>query len=364
MERLRHGRSAFDEYGAHDAVEFLGVAVEAFFEIPQVVRRRHREVYEILSSLLRPGPRGLGRRAGSPGVAMRLDLLLIRRHPGLSRRKAREVIEKGQVSVDGAVVREAGGDVPESAAVVFDPNRKALPRARCTLAVLHEDEHVIVVDKPAGLLTVPSAPGRPRRGHGASPRAGLRPAPEAARGLRRARPPPRPGHLGRDRVRPLARGARGAHPHLPRPPDRAALPRDRGGRARRRRGNGGRAAARGVGERPPRGGEARRGVSATRARTGACASACPGRRSWRSSSRPADSTRSASTSRTWACRSWATRSTAAPPPAGPSRAGPCSTRSGWPSATRSRASASRPRAPCPRTSRRRSRPCAAAAASG
>ena len=90
---------------------------------------------------------------------MRLDLLLIRRHPELSRRKAREVIEKGQVSVDGAVVREAGGDVPESAKVVFDPNRKALPRARCTLGVLHEDEHVIVVDKPAGLLTVPSAPG-------------------------------------------------------------------------------------------------------------------------------------------------------------------------------------------------------------
>jgi Mlc titration factor MtfA (ptsG expression regulator) len=50
MERLRHGRSAFDEYGAHDPVEFLGVAVEAFFEIPQAVRRRHREVYAILSA--------------------------------------------------------------------------------------------------------------------------------------------------------------------------------------------------------------------------------------------------------------------------------------------------------------------------
>ena len=90
---------------------------------------------------------------------MRLDLLLIRRHPELSRRKARDVIEKGQVSVDGASVREAGREVPASAKVAFDPNRKALPRARCTLGVLHEDEHVLVVDKPAGLLTVPSAPG-------------------------------------------------------------------------------------------------------------------------------------------------------------------------------------------------------------
>ena len=50
MERLRHGRSAFDDYGAHDPVEFLGVAVEAFFEIPQAVRRRHREVYDLLST--------------------------------------------------------------------------------------------------------------------------------------------------------------------------------------------------------------------------------------------------------------------------------------------------------------------------
>ena len=56
MERLRHGRSAFDEYGAHDAVEFLGVAVEAFFEVPQVVRRRHRDVYEILSSYFGQDP--------------------------------------------------------------------------------------------------------------------------------------------------------------------------------------------------------------------------------------------------------------------------------------------------------------------
>ena len=56
MERLRHGRSAFDDYGAHDPVEFLGVAVEAFFEIPQVVRRRHREVYELLSAYFGQDP--------------------------------------------------------------------------------------------------------------------------------------------------------------------------------------------------------------------------------------------------------------------------------------------------------------------
>jgi 23S rRNA pseudouridine1911/1915/1917 synthase len=89
---------------------------------------------------------------------MRLDLLLVRAHPGLSRRKAREVIEKGQVRVGGELVREPGRDLPESAAIDFDPNRRALSRVRCTLPVLYEDEHVIVVDKPAGLLSVPTGP--------------------------------------------------------------------------------------------------------------------------------------------------------------------------------------------------------------
>lgn len=56
MERLRHGRSAFDEYGADDPVEFLGVAVEAFFEIPQEVRRRHREVYALLAGYFGQDP--------------------------------------------------------------------------------------------------------------------------------------------------------------------------------------------------------------------------------------------------------------------------------------------------------------------
>lgn len=58
MERLRrHPRgSAFDSYGAHDPVEFLGVAVEAFFEIPQMVRRRHPEIYRVLSTYFGQDP--------------------------------------------------------------------------------------------------------------------------------------------------------------------------------------------------------------------------------------------------------------------------------------------------------------------
>jgi 23S rRNA pseudouridine1911/1915/1917 synthase len=90
---------------------------------------------------------------------MRLDVALILRYPGLSRRKAREVIEKGQVSLAGQIVRAAGHRVEEAASIHWDPNRRALPRARLSLPLLHADEALLVVDKPAGLLTVPSAPG-------------------------------------------------------------------------------------------------------------------------------------------------------------------------------------------------------------
>jgi 23S rRNA pseudouridine1911/1915/1917 synthase len=91
-------------------------------------------------------------------VSLRLDLALIRLHPQLSRRKAREVIEKGQVSVDGVTVREAGHAFVRGATLLWDPNRKALRRARLALPLLHRDAALLVVDKPAGLLTVRSSP--------------------------------------------------------------------------------------------------------------------------------------------------------------------------------------------------------------
>jgi len=91
---------------------------------------------------------------------VRLDLALIAQHAGLSRRRAREAIEKGQVTVDGRMVREPGTLVPEATArIAFDPNRKGLPRVRAAIPILYEDESVLIVDKPAGLLSVPTGPG-------------------------------------------------------------------------------------------------------------------------------------------------------------------------------------------------------------
>jgi 23S rRNA pseudouridine1911/1915/1917 synthase len=91
---------------------------------------------------------------------VRLDRALIVRYPQLSRRKAREVIEKGQVTLAGQVVLEPGLPVATGAVPEWDPNRPARSRVRASLPILYEDDSVLVIDKPAGLLAVPTAPGR------------------------------------------------------------------------------------------------------------------------------------------------------------------------------------------------------------
>ena len=90
---------------------------------------------------------------------LRLDVALIRSHPELSRRRARDVIEKGQVTVDGSLARQPGLMVSERAKLDWNANRKALPRARASLPILWADDALVVVDKPAGLLAVATAPG-------------------------------------------------------------------------------------------------------------------------------------------------------------------------------------------------------------
>ena len=90
---------------------------------------------------------------------MRLDKRLKEASPDLSWRQVREAIEKGQVSVDGRVQRDSGLDVFSTAKISLDLNRPAQVTVRASFDILHEDEHVLVLNKPAGLLSIPSSPG-------------------------------------------------------------------------------------------------------------------------------------------------------------------------------------------------------------
>jgi 23S rRNA pseudouridine1911/1915/1917 synthase len=90
---------------------------------------------------------------------LRLDKQLKESRQDLSWRQIREAIEKGQVTVDGRIEKDPGLDVRTGAAVELNRNRPAQSRARASFDILHEDDHIIVLNKPAGLLSIPSSPG-------------------------------------------------------------------------------------------------------------------------------------------------------------------------------------------------------------
>ena len=91
-------------------------------------------------------------------AGLRLDQVIPRHVAGLSRRKARAVIDLGGVFVDRARVKIAGRTV--RAGQVIEVNvGGALERAGeppLEPRVVYTDDHIIVVDKPAGLVTAPT----------------------------------------------------------------------------------------------------------------------------------------------------------------------------------------------------------------
>jgi 23S rRNA pseudouridine1911/1915/1917 synthase len=94
----------------------------------------------------------------------RLDVWLAAKLPGLSRMRVKGLIEAGRVEVDDRAVRaahriQAGERVAVS---VPPPPRESLLAEPVALRVVFEDEHVLVVDKPAGMVTHPGA-GRPTK---------------------------------------------------------------------------------------------------------------------------------------------------------------------------------------------------------
>lgn len=81
---------------------------------------------------------------------------------GASRSDAASLIEAGGASVDGLVAASGKVRLTEGQHVSVDPER--LPQAELPgpdpsveVRVVHEDEHVVVIDKPAGLVVHPGA---------------------------------------------------------------------------------------------------------------------------------------------------------------------------------------------------------------
>lgn len=96
----------------------------------------------------------------------RLDKALARDVPfeaSLSRTRLARLIQDGAVSVDGTVVTDAKARISEGAniAIVIDaPEESHIGPEAIALEVVYEDDDLIVVNKPAGMVVHP-APGTP-----------------------------------------------------------------------------------------------------------------------------------------------------------------------------------------------------------
>ena len=91
----------------------------------------------------------------------RLDRTIMTRYPDFSRSRIEGLIKAGFVTVNGAVAEKAGLKVDDGDEIVVEipPPVPAVPEPEdIPLSVVYEDEHMVVVDKPAGLVVHP-APG-------------------------------------------------------------------------------------------------------------------------------------------------------------------------------------------------------------
>ncbi len=99
--------------------------------------------------------------AGASDHGARTDRFLAERIGTLSRSRVKSLIEGGHLVRDGAPLLDPASAVRPDAVFVLRPPAAVAARPGAEpipLVILHEDDHLVVLDKPAGLVTHP-APG-------------------------------------------------------------------------------------------------------------------------------------------------------------------------------------------------------------
>lgn len=85
----------------------------------------------------------------------RLDKVVAERFK-LSRRLAREAIQRGRVDVGGELCLDPARTVAPGDEIAHHPNRPRPETVQRRVTILHEDDETLIIDKPAGLLTQPT----------------------------------------------------------------------------------------------------------------------------------------------------------------------------------------------------------------
>ncbi len=103
-----------------------------------------------------PGPDDVGRR---------LDRVLATHFADLSRSRLKRLVEQGRVTLDGKAIDNPAFKVKPGqvfAVALPPPEPDTIAPQPMALEIVYEDEHLLVLDKPAGIVVHP-APGNPDR---------------------------------------------------------------------------------------------------------------------------------------------------------------------------------------------------------
>ena len=82
----------------------------------------------------------------------RLDMLLVEKYPEYNRATLQRFIKDGRVTVDGKPAKKSNEKYAKTAEIVLEKPKNELVMPE--LPVIYEDEHVLVVNKPTGLLSM------------------------------------------------------------------------------------------------------------------------------------------------------------------------------------------------------------------
>ncbi|MGH6968459.1 MAG: RluA family pseudouridine synthase [Stellaceae bacterium] len=102
---------------------------------------------------------------GPDNAGNRLDRVLAGRFGDLSRSRLKRLVKQGQVALDGKPISDPAFKVKPGQVftlAVPPPESSVIAPQAMELTILFEDEHLLVLDKPAGLVVHP-APGNPDR---------------------------------------------------------------------------------------------------------------------------------------------------------------------------------------------------------
>jgi 23S rRNA pseudouridine1911/1915/1917 synthase len=102
--------------------------------------------------------------AGPNDAGARVDKWLVQAldNPGLTRSRLKQLIDEGRVTLDGRALAAADASrkvkAGQTAVVTVPPPEPAVPEPQdIPLSVVYEDAHLIIVDKPAGMVVHPAA---------------------------------------------------------------------------------------------------------------------------------------------------------------------------------------------------------------